>query len=68
MMGMLKIGMLMGSKSKEIVIAVYRPCGCEIHACVDNIEEVKNNFPIRCKFHIESTHQETGGYSLGWDW
>ena len=54
--------------SKEIVIAVYRPCGCEIHACVDNIEEVKNNFPTRCKFHIESTHQETGGYSLGLDW
>lgn len=47
---------------KHIVIAVYKPCGCEIHACVNDVKEAINNFPIRCKFHIESTHQETGGY------
>ena len=47
---------------KHVVIAVYRPCGCEIHACVDNSNEAIGHFPFRCKFHIESTHQETGGY------
>ena len=47
---------------KHVIIAVYRPCGCEIHACVDNSDEAIGHFPFRCKFHIESTHQETGGY------